>query len=71
MLDDDAAKTLLQPNVFATNQRAQDDFIRNFCLLSVIQQQTPQANTTAAGTVAAGQQRVRAPTTPAGAAPSR
>ena len=48
-----------------------DDFIRKFCLLSAIQQQTPQANTTAAGTVAAGQQRLRAPTTPAGAAPSR
>ena len=40
-------------------------------MFSAIQQQTPQANTTAAGTVAAGQQRLRAPTTPAGAAPSR
>ena len=48
-----------------------DDFIRTICLLSAIQQQTPQANTTAAGTVAAGKQRLRAPTTPAGAAPSR
>ena len=48
-----------------------DDFIRIFFLLSAIQQQTPQANTTAAGTVAAGQQRPRAPTTPAGAKPSR
>ena len=47
------------------------DFIGTFCLLSAKQQQTPQANTTAAGTVAAGQQRPRDPTTPAGAAPSR
>ena len=47
------------------------DFIGTFCLLSAKQQQTPQANTTAAGTVAAGQQRLRAPATPAGAAPSR
>ena len=36
-----------------------------FCLFSAIQQQTPQGNTTATGTVAAGQQRPRAPTTPA------
>ena len=48
-----------------------DGFIRTICLISAIQQQTPQANTTAAGTVAGGQQRLRAPTTPAGAAPSR
>ena len=48
-----------------------DDFIRTISLLSAIQQLTPQANTTAAGTVAGGQQRLRAPTTPAGAAPSR
>ena len=39
--------------------------------ISAIQLRTPQANTTAAGTVAAGQQRPFAPTTPAGAAPSR
>ena len=31
-----------------------------FCSFSAIQQQTPQGNTTAAGTVAAGQQRPRA-----------
>ena len=48
-----------------------DDFIGKFCLLSAIQQPTPQANTTAAGTITAGQQRLRAPTTLAGAAPSR
>ena len=48
-----------------------DDYIRTICLISAIKQQTPQANTTAAGTVAAGQQRLRAPTTPASAAPSR
>ena len=48
-----------------------DDNFRTITLLSAIQQQTPQANTTAAGTVAAGKQRLRAPTTPAGAAPSR
>ena len=42
-----------------------------FCLVSAIQQQTPQANTTATGTVAAGQQRPRGPIAPAGAAPSR
>ena len=48
-----------------------DDFFRKFCLLSAIQQQTPQGHTTAAGTVAGGQQRLRARTTPAGAAPSR
>ena len=42
-----------------------------FVFFSAIQQRTPQGNTTAAGTVAAGQQRLRAPTTPAGAAPSR
>ena len=48
-----------------------DMFMFFFCLFSAIQQQTPQANTTATGTVAAGQQRLRAPTTPAGAAPSR
>ena len=48
-----------------------DDFIRTISLLSAIQQPTPQTNTTAAGTVAAGQQRLRAPTTPASAAPSR
>ena len=47
-----------------------DDFIRTICLISAIQQQTPQY-TTAAGTVAAGQQRLRAPTTPASPAPSR
>ena len=35
------------------------------------QQGKPQAKTTAAGTVAAGQQRLGVPTTPAGAAPSR
>ena len=38
-----------------------------FCFFSAIQQRTPQANTTAAGTVAAGQ-RLRAPTTPTAAA---
>ena len=38
---------------------------------SAIQQQTPQGNTTATGTVAAEQQRLRAPTTPARTAPSR
>ena len=42
-----------------------------FSAISAIEQRTPQANTTAAGTVAAGQQRLRAPATPAGAAPSR
>ena len=42
-----------------------------FCLFSAIQQQTPQGNTTATGTVAAEQQRLRAPTTPARTAPSR
>ena len=42
-----------------------------FCLFSAIQQQIPQGNTTATGTVAAGQQRLRAPTTPARTAPSR
>ena len=40
-------------------------------MFSAIEQHTPQANTTATGTVAAGQQRLRAPTAPAGAAPSR
>ena len=40
-------------------------------LFSGIQQQTPQGNTTATGTVAAEQQRLRAPITPASAAPSR
>ena len=48
-----------------------DDLIYFFSAISAIQQLTPQANTTAAGTVAAGQQRPRAPTAPAGAAPSR
>ena len=48
-----------------------DGYIRTICLLSAIQQPTPEANTTAAGTVAAEQQRLRAPITPAGAAPSR
>ena len=42
-----------------------------FCLFSAIQQQTPQGNTTGTGTVAAGQPRPRAPTTPAGSAPSQ
>ena len=42
-----------------------------FCLFSAIQQQTPQGNTIATGTVAAEQQRFRAPTTPARTAPSR
>ena len=42
-----------------------------FWLFSAIQQQTPQGNTTATGTVAAGQQRPRAPTTPARTAPRR
>ena len=42
-----------------------------FWMFSAIQQQTPQGNTTATGTVAAGQQRPRAPTTPARTAPSR
>ena len=46
------------------------DFIF-FSAISAIQQPTPRANTTAAGTVAAGQQRRRAPTTPAGTVPSR
>ena len=48
-----------------------DDFSCFFLAISAIQQQTPQSNTTAAGTVAAGQQRLCAPTTPEGAAPSR
>ena len=48
-----------------------DDFIGKYCLLPAIQQPTPQANTTAVGTITAGQQRLRAPTTPASAAPSR
>ena len=43
----------------------------SFWIFSAIQQQTPQANATATGTVAAGQQRPRAPTTPAGTAASR
>ena len=42
-----------------------------FSAISAIEQRTPQANTTAAGTVAAGQQRLRAPATTAGAASSR
>ena len=42
-----------------------------FWIFSAIQQQTPQANATATGTVAAGQQRPRTPTTSAGTAPSR
>ena len=46
-----------------------DGFI--FSIFSAIQQQSPQANATATGTVAAGQQRPRAPTTPAGTVPSR
>ena len=41
------------------------------CELPGIQQQTTRAITTATGTVAAGQQRTRAPITPAGAKPSR
>ena len=41
------------------------------CELPGIQQQTTWAITTATGTVAAGQQRTRAPITPAGAKPSR
>ena len=45
-----------------------DDFILDFFSNT---QQTPQANTTATGTVAVGHQRPRAPTTPAGTAPSR
>ena len=48
-----------------------DDLFCFFSVISAIQQSTPQAITTAAGTVAAGQQRLRAPTTAAGAAPSR
>ena len=47
------------------------DFVRKFYLISAIQQQTPQGNTTAAGTAAGGQQRLRAPTTPSGPAPNR
>ena len=47
------------------------DLILFFSVISAIQQGTPHANTTAAGTVASGQQRLRAPTAPAGAAPSR
>ena len=45
----------------------------NFLLekITAKQQGKPQAKTTAAGTVAARQQRLGAPTTPAGAAPSR
>ena len=42
-----------------------------FWIFSTIQQQTPQANATATGTVAAGQHRPRAPTTLAGTAASR
>ena len=48
-----------------------DDFFFFYSAISAIQLRAPQAITTAAGTVAAGQQRPRAPTTPAGAAPSR
>ena len=48
-----------------------DDFSFFFSAFSAIQQPTPQANTTAAGTVAAGRQHRRAPTTPAGTVPSR
>ena len=40
-------------------------------LFSAVQQQTPQGNTTVTGTVAAEQQRLRAPNTPARTAPSR
>ena len=36
----------------------------SFWISSATQQQTPQTNSTATGTVAAGQQRPRAPTTP-------
>ena len=48
-----------------------DNFTGKLRLLSSIQQQIPQGNTTADGTVAAGQQRLRAHTTPAGAAANR
>ena len=48
-----------------------DDFSCFFLAISAIQQQTPQSNTTAAGTVAAGQQRLRARNTPAGTVSSR
>ena len=50
-----------------------DDFILFvfLFLFSAIQQQTPQANTTATGTVAAGKQRPRGPIAPTGAALSR
>ena len=48
-----------------------DDCILFFSAISAVQQRTPQANTTAAGTVAAGQKRLGVPTTPAGAAPRR
>ena len=47
-----------------------DDLILDFVSNS-LQQQTQQANATATGTVAAGQQRPRGPTNPAGATPSR
>ena len=42
-----------------------------FLLFRAIQHQTTRAITTATGTVAAGQQLPRAPTTPAGAGPSQ
>ena len=42
-----------------------------FLATSAKQQRKPQAKTTFAGTVAAGQRRLRVPSIPAGAAPSR
>ena len=42
-----------------------------FVFFSAIQQRTPQGNTTDTGAVAAGQQRPRAPATPARTALSR
>ena len=48
-----------------------DDFFYFFSPISALQLRTPQANTTAAGTVAAGQQQLRAPITPAGAVPNQ
>ena len=42
-----------------------------FIFSNTVQQQTPQGNTTATGTVAAEQQRIRAPTIPARTAPGR
>ena len=57
--------------VFQQQQQRNSKLFCFFLAISAKQQRKPQANTTAAGTVAAGQQRLGVPTTPAGAAPSR